>query len=50
MPDIFNFTDEMQEYFDTLPPLVRESIKESYAKVSSLEDLKKCAENLMSRD
>lgn len=50
MPDIFNFSDEMQRYFETLPALVQENIKQSNSKINSLEDLEKCAENLMQKN
>lgn len=49
MPDLFNFSDEMQQYFNTLPSLVQESIRESDVKVNSVADLKACAENLMDK-
>lgn len=49
MPDIFHFSDEMQQYFNTLPIFVQETIKQSNSKIGSTEDLKKCAENLMKR-
>lgn len=44
MPDLFNLTPEMQQYFNTLPPMVQETIIQSGAKVNSLDDLKQVAE------
>ena len=49
MPDLFQFNSEMQQYFDTLPAIVQETIKQSNSKVGSLEDLKACAENMMKK-
>lgn len=43
MPDMFNLTPQMQEYFDSLPKMVQESIIQSGAKINSLEDLKAVA-------
>lgn len=43
MPDMFNLTPQMQEYFDSLPKLMQESIIQSGAKINSLEDLKAVA-------
>lgn len=47
MPDIFNFTPEMEMYFSTLPVYVQENIKQSNRKINSLEDLRVVAQNLM---
>ncbi|MCD7796659.1 MAG: hypothetical protein LUG95_03335 [Clostridiales bacterium] len=44
MPDMFNLTQQMKEYFDSLPENVQESIIQSGAKVNSLEDLKTVAQ------
>lgn len=44
MPDMFNLTPQMQEYFNSLPEMVQESIIQSGAKINSLEDLKAVAE------
>ncbi|MGN0535484.1 MAG: hypothetical protein ACI4IR_05750 [Eubacterium sp.] len=44
MPDMFNLTPQMQEYFDALPEMIQESIIQSGAKINSLEDLKAIAE------
>lgn len=43
MPDMFNLTPQMQEYFNSLPQSVKESIIQSGAKINSLEDLKAVA-------
>lgn len=44
MPDMFNMTPQMQEYFNALPEMIQETIIQSGAKVNSLEDLKAIAE------
>lgn len=44
MPDMFNLTPQMQEYFNALPEMIQESIIQSGAKINSLEDLKAIAE------
>ena len=49
MPDIFNFTPEMETYFSTLPVYVQENIKQSNQKINSLEDLRSVSEKLMER-
>lgn len=41
---MFNLTPQMQEYFNSLPEMVQESIIQSGAKINSLEDLKAVAE------
>lgn len=46
MPDMFNLTPQMQEYFDALPEMIQESIIQSGAKINSLEDLKAIAEGV----
>ena len=46
MPDIFNFSPDMDRYFSTLPAPVQETIRKSNLKISSLEDLQCCAENI----
>lgn len=43
MPDMFNLTPQMQEYFNSLPEMLQESIIQSGAKINSLEDLKAIA-------
>ena len=49
MPDIFNFTPEMQNYFSELPAYIQENIKQSNQKINSLEDLRAVSEKLMER-
>ena len=44
MPDMFNLTPQMQEYFNSLPEMIQESIIQSGAKINSLADLKAVAE------
>lgn len=44
MPDMFNMTPQMQEYFNSLPEMIQEVIIQNGAKVNSLEDLKAIAE------
>ncbi|MCM1544937.1 MAG: hypothetical protein NC110_06520 [Ruminococcus sp.] len=39
MPDIKNFTPQMKEHFNTLPPFVQETIMQSSAKIDTLEEL-----------
>lgn len=46
MPDMFNLTPQMQEYFNSLPKIVQESIIQSGAKINSLDDLKATAEGV----
>ncbi len=46
MPDMFNLTPEMKEYFNTLPQSVKTDIMLSGAKLNSLDDLKAVAEDL----
>lgn len=40
MPDMFNLTQEMNEYFHSLPQNVQSNIIHSGAKINSLADLK----------
>lgn len=40
MPDIFNLTNEMSAYFDSLPKSVQGALIYSGAKANSLADLK----------
>ena len=47
MPDMFNFSPDMQQYFNSLPIFVQETLKQNNVKVNSLEDLKACAENML---
>lgn len=44
MPDMFNLTPQMQQYFNSLPKMTQETIIQSGAKINSLEDLKAVAE------
>lgn len=37
----------MQQYFESLPAYVQENIKLAGMEITSLEELKSCAENLM---
>lgn len=46
MPDLFNFSPEMQSYFDSLPPMVQENIAQSGAKLNSLADMQAVADSL----
>lgn len=50
MPDLFNFTPEMQAYFDTLPPMVQENIAQSSAKINSVADLEAIVDTLCGTD
>lgn len=50
MPDLFNFTPEMQSYFDSLPPMVQENIAQSSAKINSVADLEAIAKTLCGKD
>ena len=43
MPDLFNLTPEMNDYFNSLPKNVQETILQSGAKINSLADLKEVA-------
>lgn len=40
MPDIFNLTNEMSDYFNSLPKSIQSALIYSGAKVNSLTDLK----------
>lgn len=42
----FNMTNEMKEYFDSLPMNIRQELVESGAKITSLDALRKAAENM----
>lgn len=50
MPDMFNMTPQMQDYFNSLPEMIQESIIQSGAKVNSLDDLKAIAEGNTEND
>lgn len=47
MPDLFNLSPKMQEYFNSLPEIVQETIIQSGAKINSLDDLKAVAKGTM---
>ncbi len=40
MPDMFNLSPQMQDYFNSLPEILQETIIQSGAKINSLDDLK----------
>lgn len=40
---------EMQQYFNTLPQFVQETLTQSGPEMNTLQDLKCCAENLMKK-
>ena len=40
---------EMQQYFNTLPEFIQETITQSGAQISTVQDLKACADNLMKK-
>lgn len=40
----------MQQYFNTLPEFVQETIKQSSIQPQNKEELQKCAENLMKKN
>lgn len=42
-------TLRMQQYFDTLPAYVQETLYQSGARVSTKEELMRCAENMTKR-
>ena len=46
MPDCFN-DPQMQQYFASLPMYVQETIKQSAVKITTENELRKFAENLM---
>lgn len=46
MPDLFNFSHEMQDYFNTLPAIVQETIAQSGAKINCLDDMKQLEKNI----
>lgn len=46
MPDLFNLTPEMNDYFNSLPKNVQETILQSGAKINSLTDLKEVVKGL----
>ncbi len=40
---------EMQQYFNTLPQFVQETINQSGPEMNTVQELKNCAENLMKK-
>ena len=46
MPDCFN-DPQMQQYFASLPMYVQETIKQNAVKITTENELRKFAENLM---
>ena len=44
-----NMTDDMREYFNSLPEYVKQSIIETNADIKDLNDLKNVARNLSER-
>lgn len=46
MPDMFNLTSQMQDYFNSLPKMMQETIIQSGAKINSLDDLKAVVEGV----
>ena len=46
MPDLFNLTPEMNNFFNTLPKATQENVIQSGAKINSLADLKQVVKEL----
>lgn len=42
-----NYDQEMQNYFNTLPVYVQETIKQTGVKIKSMQDLVGCANSMM---
>lgn len=40
---------DTNKYFQSLPPFVQESIKQSSPQIKSEDDLRKCAKNLLNK-
>ena len=40
MDNFLGWSPEMRDYFNTLPPIVKQSVVESGVKVNSIEDLR----------
>ena len=38
---------QLKEYFNSLPPVIQENIKQAGTQIRNLSDLRQCAENLM---
>lgn len=47
MPDIFNFNNEMKDYFNSLPSNIQDRIKSSNVKISSKADLEQIVQNTL---
>jgi len=41
MTDINGFSQQMKEYFNSMPPFVQETIMQSSAKIETLDELKR---------
>jgi hypothetical protein len=50
MPNFFNLTDEMQNYFNSLPKTIQENLIQSGAKVNSLSEMKNIVNTLTQKD
>lgn len=50
MPDLFNLTPEMKNYFNSLPKNMQETIVQSGAKINSLADLKEVAKEFQGNE
>ena len=46
MPDLFNLTPEMSEFFNSLPKGMQENVLQRGAKINSLADLKQVTKEL----
>lgn len=46
MPDMFNFSDEMTNYFNTLPKVVQETIMQSGVQISNVADMQALVQNI----
>lgn len=46
MPDLFNFSDEMKNYFNTLPKSVQETMMQSGVQLSNVADMQALVKNL----
>ena len=46
MPDMFNFSDEMKNYFNTLPKAVQEAMMQSGVQISNVADMQALVQNL----
>ncbi len=49
MPDMFNFTDEMNNYFNSMPKSIQESIMQSGAKVNSVADMQAIVQQIQAK-